>query len=159
VTTRSFDYEFWRDESRADWKRRGLHFHCHAWRGDARDYDDEAARQDLTSDLPPVIIRDWLRKPARTIKHVAGTPEDAVTWLRAEWEQVKSQVGQEAEGVPDDVRFGLARYDLSCGNDVCLGFWLGSSAYLHLAIVGTSANCHAPHRGTEPGGGPRRRSM
>jgi hypothetical protein len=160
VTTGPFDYEYWRDESRADWRSRGLHFHCHSWRGDGRDYDDEPARRDPTTDLPPTIIRDWLRKPPRTIKHVSGTPEDAVAWLRAQWAPVKSQVGQEADRVPDDVRFGMAHYDLRCGNDVCWGFWLGSSAFLHLAIVGTSASCHEHQRpGGEPGDGAPRRSM
>lgn len=137
-----FDYEFWRDESRQDWKRLGLHWHCHAWRGDARDYEDEEARRDPSSESPPIVIKDWLRKPARTIRQVVMTPEEGTAWLRAQWNAVRAHLGPEATAIPEETRFGTALYDLRCGNDVSWGFWLGSSLYLHLAIVGTAAPCH-----------------
>lgn len=138
----AFGHDFWRDESRDDWKRLGLHWHCHAWRGDADAYGDETARRDLSTDLPPTIIRDWLGKPPRTVRHRARTPEDAIAWLRAQWEPIKGQVGELATAIPDETRFGLALYDLRCGNDVCWVYWLGTSSLLHLAVVATSRGCH-----------------
>lgn len=119
----------------------GLHWHCHSSRMDGQEYGDEPARQDLSTEYAPKLLRDWLRKPARTIRHVAATPEDGVRWLRSWWEPVRDQSG-EAHVVPDEVRFGRALYDLRCGNDLCWGFWLGGAVHLHLALVGTVEQCH-----------------
>lgn len=146
-----FDFEYWRDETRQDWQRLGLHWHCHAWRGDADDYGDEQARRDPSTELPPQIIKQWLDKPARTIRRTVTTPEEAIAWLRAQWEPIRGQIGPEATAIPEETRFGTALYDLRTGNDVCWGFWLGASTHLHLAIVGTAAACHA--RPASPGSG------
>lgn len=143
MNIRPFDYDaYWRDESRDDWRRRGLHWHCHASRMDAGAYEDEQARRDPGSDLAPLVVRDWLRKPSRTIRHAPATPEDAVSWLRGQWERIKGQAGREATAISDETRFGTALYDLRCGNDLCWGFWLSSSVHMHLAVVGTSQRCH-----------------
>ncbi|MGI5165864.1 hypothetical protein ACQEU3_16035 [Spirillospora sp. CA-253888] len=65
-----------------------------------------------------------------------------MTWMRSQWEPVKSQIGPEADAISDDTRFGQALYDLRCGNDLCWGFWLNKTTHLHLAVVGTSQRCH-----------------
>ncbi|MCP2334809.1 hypothetical protein [Actinomadura rupiterrae] len=137
-----FDHEYWRDASSMVWKKRGLHWHCHSSRMDGETYGNEAARRDLTTEHAPKVIRDWLRKPPRTIRHVARTPDDGLAWLRAQWDPIKAQVGREAEAVPDVVRFGRALHDLASGNDVCWGHWLAASTHLHFALVGTSDTCH-----------------
>lgn len=145
MTVQHFDYEFWKDESRVDWQRLGIHWHCHAWRGDSKDYGDEAARRDPTTELPPKVLKEWLQKPPRSIRQTAKVPEKAISWLRGEWDAIKGQVlNQDAGPMTEETRFGMALYDLRCGNDVCWGFWLGASAgsYLHLAVVGTSTTCH-----------------
>jgi hypothetical protein len=141
-----FDYEYWRDESRDDWRRLGLHWHAYASRMDGSAYADEAARRDLVTDLAPQSVRDWLRKPAQSLRQVATTPEDAVSWLRQQWEPIKAQAGQEAVRIPEETRFALALYELRCGNDLCWGFWLGASVHLHLALVGTADDCHPRSR-------------
>lgn len=142
MTVHPFDYAtFWRTTG-DQWRQRRLHWHCHSSRMDAATYGNEAARRDLGTELPPREIRDWLQKPATAVRHVARTPDEAVSWFADQWAPVKAQAGQEAEAIPDEVRLGIALHDLSVGNDVCWGFWLGTSAYLHLAVVGTDAGCH-----------------
>jgi len=142
VTTPAFTYDYWHDQTREDWKHLGLHWHCHSWRGDGRDYGDEPARRDPSTDLPPKVIAQWLDKPARTIRQVVPTPTDGIIWLRAQWQPIKDQIGPEVEAIPEDTRFGTALYDLRCGNNVCWGFWLNAASFLHLAIVGTNRTCH-----------------
>lgn len=142
MTVRQFDHEYWRDQTRDDWQKRGLHWHCYACRMDGNAYSDDPARRDLSSELAPREIRDWLRKPARAIRQTPMTPENAVAWLRNQWEPIKEQAGQEATAISDETRFGTVLYNLRCGNDVCWGFWLSASTHLHLAIVGTDEGCH-----------------
>lgn len=141
MTSRPFDYEYWR-EGREDWKDLWLHWHCHAVRMDGNSYGDEAARRSPDSELAPKVIRQWLNKPAHTIRDVSRSPEDALRWLRGQWEAVEGQIGEEAEAIPEETRFGMALYDLRCGSDVCWGFWLNASTHFHIAIIGTSAGCH-----------------
>ncbi|MEV4252386.1 hypothetical protein AB0J52_04365 [Spirillospora sp. NPDC049652] len=138
----TFDYDYWRDTTSVIWKDRGLHWHCHSSRMDGETYGNEAARRDPATEHAPKVIRDWLRKPSRTIRHVATTPEDGITWLRGQWDPIKGQVGQEADAIPDAVRFGRALHDLSAGNDVCWAHWLNTSTHLHLALIATPQSCH-----------------
>ncbi|MFC5185207.1 hypothetical protein [Actinomadura harenae] len=138
----TFDHDYWRDASPAIWERRGLHWHCHSSRMDGETYGNEAARRDPAMDHAPKVIRDWLRKPTRTIRCVATTPEDGIAWLRAQWTPIRDHIGQEADAIPDQVRFGRALHDLRSGNDVCWGHWLGGTTHLHLALIGTPETCH-----------------
>ncbi|MFI0482741.1 hypothetical protein [Actinomadura sp. 9N215] len=143
MTVHPFDYDaYWRDQTRDDWRKRGLHWHCYTSRMDGNAYGDDPARRDPNSELAPREIRDWLRKPPRAIRQMPASPEEAIRWLRAQWEPVKEQIGREATAISDETRFGTALYNLRCGNDVCWGFWLTASLHLHLAIVATDEKCH-----------------
>ncbi|WP_157420241.1 hypothetical protein [Actinomadura kijaniata] len=72
-----FDYDAsWRGSEPTAWEAKGLHWHCHSSRMDGQEYGNESARQDLSTGYAPKLLRDWLRKAARTIRHVATTPED-----------------------------------------------------------------------------------
>lgn len=138
----AFDYDaYWRDATRDDWRQEQLHWHCHLSRMDGAVYGDEPARRDSATEYAPKVIRDWLHKPAHTIRATPATPEEAIQWLRQQWDAIKPLPG-EINWIPEETRLGIALYDLRCGNDVCWGFWLGSSAHLHLAIVGTNRACH-----------------
>ncbi|MFC5182789.1 hypothetical protein [Actinomadura harenae] len=138
-----FDWDGWEKTVPTEWKDRRLHWHCHSCRMEGETYGNEAARRDLATEYAPKLIRDWLRKPVRTVRRVAMVPEDGVAWLREQWAPIRAQAGEEAEAIPDAARFGRAEHALRGGADVCWGFWLNGSTHLHLAIVGTSEACHA----------------
>jgi hypothetical protein len=99
-------------------------------------YGKEGPRRDLSTALPPKLLKDWLRKPASAIKQVVKTPDDGLVWLR---EQCRA-ANFSSFGAED--AYGRALLDLQGGTDVCWGGWLGTTTYLHLAIVGTPERCH-----------------
>ncbi|ACZ00096.1 MULTISPECIES: hypothetical protein [Thermomonospora] len=143
----AFDYDgYWRDgdgvRDSSLWRERGLHWHCHLWRGNASECEDESARRDPSTDLPPKELGDWLRKPARTIRLVGRTPEEVMEWLRGEWTAVRDQLGQESAAIDEEARFGRALYDLRLGQAVCWSGWLSGATFWHAAAVPTESNCH-----------------
>jgi hypothetical protein len=136
VTIQPFDHDAWRGRVRDDWRRLGLHWHCYNARMDPDAYGKEGPRRDLSTALPPKVLKDWLRKPASAVKQIVTTPDDGLAWLR---EQCRA-AGFDPIGGQD--AYGRALLDLQGGTDVCWGGWLGTAAYLHLTIVGTAARCH-----------------
>lgn len=136
MTIPHFDYDYWRGQTRTDWEEQLLHWHCYAAKLDPGTYADDAARRDLSTTLPPRVLKDWLQKPASAIKRLVATPDDAMTWLRQQCDAYGfvPMGGESAEG--------RALYDLQCGNDVCWVGWLGYSAVVHLSIIATAGACH-----------------
>ncbi|MCW2901778.1 MAG: hypothetical protein JWO67_4043 [Streptosporangiaceae bacterium] len=132
-----------------EWKLRGLHWHCYAQITDGRSYGNDRARRDRTTDLPPLVVREWLAKPDRLIRQSPRTPEDAVAWLQREFgrhasQMTRSQDGH-VEGIPDETRWGAALHNLECGNDVPLAFWVnGGTSIVSLAVVAV-ADCGVRH--------------
>ncbi|RFU43388.1 hypothetical protein DZF91_01485 [Actinomadura logoneensis] len=141
VNARSFDYDFWRGEPAA-WADKGVHWHCHLWRATADQYRNDAERRDPASDLAPLVVQEWLRKPARFVDHVARTPEEGVAWLSRQWDGLKAKVAG-AQDPPDGTRLGRALYELRLGQGVTWGFWtLDSSHYIGLYLVVAAQDCH-----------------
>lgn len=119
------------------WRDRGLHYHCFSWRGDGKSMlDSEQARQDLSSEMPPTRVRDWLRKPARMLRTATTTPDDAAAWLRQEYEQVLPQLAGNVVGVEERSRLQL--YSLRCGNDTVVLEWLRGGTMIYLAVLAVS---------------------
>lgn len=143
VSIAPFDYDaYWR-RPRDDWRDRGLHWHCYTSRMDGATFGNDLVREDPNTDAAPKIVRDWLRKPARTLQHVATTPDDAVEWLRGQWESIKPSAGEAATAIDPETLFGRALYDLSCGTDICWGYWIsGGSTHVQMAVVGVADTCH-----------------
>ncbi|GAA2119684.1 hypothetical protein [Actinomadura alba] len=138
MTLPAFDHEYWRTP-REDWTHLGYHWHCYSWTGDGRMIANDAARRDPATELPPTVIREWLGKADRIIRKSPRTPDDAVAWLRREYERAVPQLGAQALDIPDEMRFGRALHDLQCGNDISWGFWLtGGSSYVSMAVVATA---------------------
>ncbi len=50
---------------------------------------------------------------------------------------------QQRTFIPDEFRFGLALYELRCGNALSWGFWLTNASYqaMSLIAVGDSTTC------------------
>jgi hypothetical protein len=136
-----FTHEYWR-ETRDDWKARGprWHWHCYATVTDGNAYSADSARRDRATDLPPLRVREWLHKPQRLLRHSPRTPDDAVAWLRREFERYAPQMtGTQATDIPEETRFGRALHDLQCASDISWGFWVsGDSAIVTMAVVGTA---------------------
>lgn len=132
MTIQPFDFGAAVSREHDDWKRRGLHWHCHLSRMSGGQYGDDRGRADLASTLAPRVVRDWLRKPQSTRLLAPGTPEDAVAWLRKQW-----------GGSMPDARYAMALYELRCGNDVCWAEWVNNaSVQLHTAVIATFDGCH-----------------
>ncbi|MEU5878135.1 hypothetical protein [Spirillospora sp. NPDC047279] len=134
MTVPAYDYDAPLADERDDWKRGGLHFHCYMARMTSDSYGNEGQRRDLSSPLPPRVIREWLQKPQSALLLTPATPEDAVDWLRTQWQP---------HGDRDEAHYARALHDLRCGNDVLWGEWINAaSQHLHTAIVGTNQGCH-----------------
>jgi hypothetical protein len=146
MTVPAFDHDYWRAHEPVVWTERKLHWHCYGWRGSAESWNDPVARRSESSDIAPFVVRLWLERPARMIRAVAATPEEGVTWLRGQWAQYGHEmVADRPEWIPDKTRFGIAVYDLRCGNDICWGFWLSGGGVVSIAVVGLAAPCHQHH--------------
>jgi hypothetical protein len=119
------------------WRERGLHYHAYSWRGDGKTMqDNETGRHDPATDLPPVLIREWLAKPQRLLRAAPLTPEDAARWLLAEYETVRPQLaGDIGEAITPAELARMKVYDLRCGNDVVIAHWLRGGGFVHLAVL------------------------
>ena len=138
--TVTLDPEYWRQD-RDDWKQRRLHWHCYSATVDGSSWGADKVRRDRGSDLPPLIVREWLVKAVKP-KQSPTTPEEAVAWLRREFDRHAGQMaGSQATDIPEEIRWGTALYDLRCGSDLSWGFWLtGGARIVSMAVVGI-ADC------------------
>ncbi|TDD63859.1 hypothetical protein [Actinomadura rubrisoli] len=85
---------------------------------------------------PPVMTRDWLKKPQSMLQRKAATSEDAVSWLEGAFDQhAPKMTHSQATAISRQDRFGYALADLRCGNDLSWGFPLAGSKYLALAVI------------------------
>ncbi|NYI07171.1 hypothetical protein [Allostreptomyces psammosilenae] len=142
------DHEVWRTARPTRWRELGLHWHAYSWRGDGMELviAEDSRRMPAVrgNDLPPFVVKEWLDKPDRLIRAVLWTPEGGAQWLGKEFRAVADEMrpAEQRAFVSDERRFGMAEYELACGNDVVWGFWLGERTFLTLAVVGTtSAGC------------------
>ncbi|WP_433338193.1 hypothetical protein [Spirillospora sp. CA-294931] len=139
--TQTFDYAAVVDQEPTHWQTSRLHWHCYLWTGTGAEWADDAARKDPSSALPPTAVRAWLQKPAKLLKQVAGTPDEAQEWLR---EQATPLV--ERELYPQEIdwewRYRHSLYDLRSGNDLVWGIWTKGPSISALAVIGTSERCH-----------------
>ncbi|MFI0454628.1 hypothetical protein [Actinomadura sp. 6N118] len=114
-------------------------FHCYSWHGDtatAQGPKRDSLCGDLSMATPPVMTRDWLRKPQSMLQRKTGTPEEAVNWLEEVFDQHAPKMAHsQATGISRQDRFGSALADLQGGNDLSWGFPLAGSKYLALAVI------------------------
>lgn len=88
-----------------------------------------------------MFIRDWLTKPQRMLRVVPATPDAAVAWLGAEYEQIQPQIAGDI-GVAIDAEQLMRQklYDMRCGVDtIIIVRWLRGGAMVHLAVLAVSA--------------------
>ncbi|WP_395959657.1 hypothetical protein [Actinomadura sp. 6N118] len=114
-------------------------FCCYLWHGDtatAQGPKRDSLCGDLSMATPPVMTRDWLKKPQSMLQRKASTPEKAVDWLEEVFDQHASKMAcSQATGISRDDRFGSALADLRSGNDLSWGFPLLGSKYVALAVI------------------------
>lgn len=136
MSIQPFDHDYWRTE-RDDWKHLRIRWKCFQTSCDGVVFAKDSDRRDPSRETPPLRVREWLGKPARCLKHQPTTPEDAVDWLRNQFDLYAPQMaGQQATYVDPEVRFGRARYDLQVGNDIVWGFWVnGAATMLSMAVI------------------------
>jgi hypothetical protein len=142
LTAQAFDHDYWQYTVPKVWTERRPHWHCYLWQGDGVSWGRDCDRRSTLTDITPLVVRDWLNKPAWTIKQAPEDPEAAVAWLKREYDKVTQSIGQQATAIPEKTRFGIALYDLRAGNDLSWGFWVGTSTMWSAAVVGTDAKCH-----------------
>jgi len=114
-------------------------FHCYLWHGDtvtAQGPKRDVLCGDLGMATPPVLTRDWLKKPQSMLQRKAGTPEEAVDWLEGIFDQYAPKMAySQATGISRQDRFGYALADLRVGNDLSWGFPLVGSKYVAVAVI------------------------
>jgi hypothetical protein len=143
VTIPAFDYEAAIASPPSRWKAEGLHWHAYSWRGTGSDWGNDSMRSNDSSEITPTATRAWLRKNPRLIRATFTTPQDAVEWLREQWEPAARDA---LTPLPDwantDFRFRLATYDLAAGNDVSWAMWIKGQSVVSMSVIGTSDGCH-----------------
>jgi hypothetical protein len=146
VTLSAPDYDAIIAQEPTAWRDRGLHWHCYSWTGSGADYANDRLREDNSAASPPLMVREWLNKPRSMLRHVAHTPEDALSWLEQEHRELFRQALYTDEQTHRDQSFSYrhALYDLRLGNDVVWGEWIKGPRNTRLAVIGTSEGCHRP---------------
>ena len=120
------------------------HWHCYAWTGSGADWANDNQRREPSSSLPPTAVRAWLNKPRTMLRHIAYTPDEALTWLREQFEPLAERTLYPELQTQRDIefRYQLVLADLMCGNDVMWGEWVKGPSISTLAVVGTPEHCH-----------------
>ncbi|MGP3953012.1 hypothetical protein [Streptomyces sp. 7N604] len=129
-----------------------VHCHAYAWVGPRRLFDREGERRPeyeaafAASDVTPLRLTEWLRKPRRLIQATFTDPWEAAAWIRARAEDVLPGLlhPEEAGSPPLDRREAAAADTLSWGGDVAWGFYLRDGGFASYALV-SCPNRLAPH--------------
>ncbi|MEU1666847.1 hypothetical protein ABZ547_25235 [Streptomyces sparsogenes] len=146
-----------------------MHIHAYSWLGEKELFDRDAARRlpdrprpPVTpedqehhrqlveafrrSELPPMETAHWLLKSPRLIRRTFEEPKDAAAWLGG-------QLTEHAPGFHSQQEANTARLarlvasaadTLAHGGDVSVGFYVGRTSFLSLALVVCSPNRFAP---------------
>ncbi|TDD69786.1 hypothetical protein [Actinomadura rubrisoli] len=123
------------------WMELGLHWHCYTWRGAGKDWGDDSARHNDSSEVTPSVVRNWLKKNPRLIRATHSSPEEAVGWLRELWTPVINEA-MHPSSADWEFRYKLALYDLSVGTDLSWSEWVRGPSVISVGIVGTNERCH-----------------
>ncbi|MBC3985426.1 hypothetical protein H8N01_23320 [Streptomyces sp. AC536] len=113
------------------------HFHAYSWIGPKPDVDRERDRRPespgfAASELPPLQVAHWLRKPGRFVRATYEGPGEAAAWLA---ERVGESVAAERLRPPLDAQVALAVQTLGWGGDIGWGAYLTGTRFLSLAVV------------------------
>lgn len=140
-------YDSWRHQEPTHWRERSLHWHAYSWRGDGKRLGDNAARRSAAESIAPFAHRDWLLKTDHLVRAAPCTPEDAVRWLREQFDGCAPAMrpAQQRSFVPYEDRFGRALYELRCGNDLSWGFWLDNASYQAMSLIALDSRSCLPH--------------
>ncbi|HEY5834139.1 hypothetical protein [Streptomyces sp.] len=79
------------------------HWHAYAYTGPTKPEDRDA--RDPLSATPPLVVREWLRKPRGMLVGTFTEPEAALTWLAAQL----AESPPPPSAVPADTVIGYAR--------------------------------------------------
>ncbi|WKX70205.1 hypothetical protein [Streptomyces sp. XD-27] len=113
------------------------HYHAYSWSGPKPDFDRERDRRPegpgfAASDLPPLQVAHWLRKPRRLIRATYEHPKEAADWLA---ERVVETVTISAMRPPLETQIALAVDTLGWGGDVSWGCYGAGTRFVSLAVV------------------------
>ncbi|MEV8015072.1 hypothetical protein AB0O76_01670 [Streptomyces sp. NPDC086554] len=139
-----------------------MHHHGYAWLGERKQFDQEALRRpphpdpppvegnaELLNryrevqaefpvvDLPPMGTAFWLIKPSKLVRGTWGRPKQAAEWLgeRLAEHAPRFASPQDRDTTKLAVLVASAVERLSWGGDVSLGYYVGQTQFLSLAIV------------------------
>ncbi|MEV6317256.1 hypothetical protein [Streptomyces sp. NPDC051776] len=122
---------------------RAVHCHAYAWVGPRWLFDREDERRPefeaafAASEVTPLRVVEWLRKPRRMIRSTFTDPTEAAAWIRARaGEVLPDQLHpEEAWWPPLDRREKDAVDLLSRGGDVVWGFHLRDGRFASYALI------------------------
>ncbi|RNG28922.1 hypothetical protein [Streptomyces botrytidirepellens] len=146
-----------------------MHLHAYSWLGEKELFDHEILRRLPDRPLPPVTPEDeeyyrtqldafrrselppmetayWLLKAPALIRATFREPKDAATWLGQQLTEHAPgfHSRQEADTARLSRLVATATTRLTQGGDVSLGFYVGRTSFLSLAVVTCSPNSSAP---------------
>ncbi|MFG2195456.1 hypothetical protein [Streptomyces sp. NPDC048639] len=120
-----------------------VHCHAYAWIGPRRLFDLEEERRPefeaafAVSDVTPVRVVEWLRKPRRLIRSTFTDPAEAASWIRARAAEVLPELlhPEEADWPALDRREKSAADMIGRGGDVVWGFYLRDGRFASYALI------------------------
>ncbi|MFC4562581.1 hypothetical protein ACFO4E_12015 [Nocardiopsis mangrovi] len=124
-----------------------MHYHGYEWRGS----DEERARHRAaghidspgfrSSEVPPIKICWWLRRPAHAVQGTWDAAADAVGWMAERYAGIEAALEDPAPfWAATAGRHGAAERDLSAGRDVSWGYRLRDGGRAFIVAVCCSPN-------------------
>ncbi|MFD5321510.1 hypothetical protein, partial [Streptomyces sp. NPDC127098] len=127
------------------------HIHAYRWTGDRRTYDQEGPRRPessvfATNGCTPVLIANWLLRPATAITATFHDIDEASEWFRYQMERAAPGFANPQEQEPARLTAKLAHVaaTLHRGGDAHAAWYLQATGYTTLDLITCSLNRNNP---------------
>ncbi|MFD5322172.1 hypothetical protein, partial [Streptomyces sp. NPDC127098] len=127
------------------------HIHAYRWTGDRRIYDQEGPRRPespafATNPCTPILIANWLLRPAHHIVETFHDVDDAVRWFEEQAARAASGFANPPEREPARLAAKVAHVadTLRRGGDSHAAWYLQATGYTTLDLITCSPNGNNP---------------
>ncbi|WP_461034514.1 hypothetical protein [Streptomyces mayteni] len=127
------------------------HFHAYRWQGDRRTYDQEGPRRPeaagfAASRCTPIVVANWLLRPAGTIAGTFREVDAATEWFEEQITRAAPGFASPQEREPERLAAKVAhvRDALRRGGDAHAAWYVQATGYLTLDLLGCSPNRNRP---------------
>ncbi|MDT0320323.1 hypothetical protein [Streptomyces millisiae] len=127
------------------------HIHAYRWTGDRRTYDQEGPRRPespafAANRCTPILIANWLLRPASAITATFHDIDDAVRWFEEQMTHAAPGFASPQEGEPARLAAKVAHVaaTLRRGRDAHAAWYIQATGYTTLDLITCSPNRGGP---------------